>query len=74
MSDNGRFRTGFRKPEEGREGPGEAAEGEALFVEERFNANEFPHEWRLYNGAHTEEYWRAHVEEYIEWYAVQWRW
>lgn len=46
----------------------------ALFVEERFNANEFPHEWRLYNGAHTEEYWRAHVEEYIEWYAVQWRW
>lgn len=44
----------------------------ARFVEERFNANELPHEWRLYNGAHTEEYWRAHVEEYIEWYATQW--
>lgn len=43
----------------------------ALFVEERFNANGLSHEWRLYNGAHTEEYWSAHVEEYIEWYASQ---
>ena len=43
----------------------------ALFVEERFNANGLSHEWHLYNGAHTEEYWSAHVEEYIRWYAEQ---
>lgn len=31
-----------------------------------------PHEWRLYSGDHTEEYWSAHVEEYIRWYAEGW--
>src|SRR4030095_13802735 len=30
------------------------------------------HEWHLYSGAHTEEYWSAHMDEYIEWYASQW--
>lgn len=44
----------------------------ARAVEDRFNANGLPHEWRLYNGAHTEAYWSAHVEEYIGWYAEQW--
>lgn len=44
----------------------------ARSIESRFNANGLSHEWRLYNGAHTEEYWRAHVEEYLEWYAAQW--
>lgn len=41
-------------------------------VEEQLTKYEFPHEWRLYNGAHTEEYWSAHMEEYIHWYAEQW--
>jgi enterochelin esterase-like enzyme len=44
----------------------------ARSVESRFNANGLAHEWRLYSGAHTEAYWSAHVEEYIEWYAEQW--
>jgi len=30
------------------------------------------HEWHLYSGAHIEEYWSAHMEEYMEWYASQW--
>jgi enterochelin esterase-like enzyme len=30
------------------------------------------HEWHLYSGAHTEEYWIAHIEEYMKWYASQW--
>jgi enterochelin esterase-like enzyme len=41
-------------------------------IEALFNLVGVPHEWHLYNGAHTEEYWRAHVTEYIEWYAEQW--
>jgi len=28
-----------------------------------------PHEWHLNNGAHTLEYWTAHVTEYLLWYA-----
>ena len=42
-------------------------------VESEFNRYGLQHEWHLYNGAHTEEYWSAHVEEYIRWYAEGWR-
>ena len=41
-------------------------------VEAEFNHAGIPHEWHLYKGAHTEEYWHAHILEYIEWYAEQW--
>ncbi len=41
-------------------------------VEAQFTEYELSHEWHLYSGAHTEEYWSAHVEEYIRWYAEQW--
>lgn len=41
-------------------------------VETQFNEYRISHEWHLYNGAHTEEYWAAHVEEYIRWYADGW--
>jgi len=41
-------------------------------VETQFNDLRLTHEWHLYSGAHTEEYWRAHVEEYIRWYADGW--
>ena len=41
-------------------------------VEALFNEYELPHAWHLYSGAHTEEYWQAHVGEYMEWYASQW--
>ena len=41
-------------------------------VESQFNEYGLTHEWHLYSGAHTEEYWSAHVEEYIEWYAKGW--
>jgi enterochelin esterase-like enzyme len=44
----------------------------ALSVESIFTENGIVHEWHLYSGAHTEEYWRAHVAEYIGWYANQW--
>ena len=41
-------------------------------VESQFNHYGLTHEWHLYSGAHTEEYWSAHVEEYIRWYAEGW--
>jgi len=44
----------------------------AQLVEAQFNDFGLSHEWRLYSGAHTEEYWSAHVDEYIRWYAEAW--
>jgi len=44
----------------------------AISVEAQFNDIGLPHEWHRYLGAHTEEYWSAHVKEYIQWYAEQW--
>ena len=44
----------------------------AIAVEAQFTENGLAHEWHRYSGAHTEEYWSAHVNEYIEWYAEQW--
>ena len=44
----------------------------AQVVESQFNDYGLTHEWHLYSGAHTEEYWSAHVEEYIQWYAEGW--
>lgn len=32
-----------------------------------------PHEWHAYVGFHDEEYWSAHVEEYLRWYAAEWK-
>jgi enterochelin esterase-like enzyme len=34
---------------------------------------EIPHEWRMYTGDHSETYWRAHVSEYLQWYADGWK-
>ncbi len=31
-----------------------------------------PHEWRNYTGDHSEDYWRLHVAEYLQWYADGW--
>ncbi len=41
-------------------------------VEADFNELGFSHEWHLYNGGHTEDYWSSHVDEYIEWYTEGW--
>ena len=42
-------------------------------IESYFNELGLPHEWHLYTGAHTEQYWEAHVEEYLRWYTGDWR-
>jgi len=41
-------------------------------VESQFNDFGLTHEWHLYQGTHTEEYWSAHVDEYLRWYAEGW--
>lgn len=40
--------------------------------EEKLTSNNYIHEFHFYNGAHTESYWAAHVEEYLRWYAQRW--
>lgn len=42
-------------------------------VETQFNDFRLTHEWHLYSGAHTEEYWSAHLEEYMRWYTEGWK-
>jgi enterochelin esterase-like enzyme len=44
----------------------------AQVVESQFNDYGLTHEWHLYSGTHTEEYWSAHVQEYMQWYAEGW--
>ena len=34
--------------------------------------NGIPHEWYLFTGGHTEEYWSAHLETYLRWYSAGW--
>ncbi len=34
--------------------------------------NNILHEWYLFNGGHTEEYWSSHLEQYLRWYAADW--
>ncbi len=31
-----------------------------------------PHEWYLFTGGHTENYWRSHLEQYLRWYTRDW--
>jgi enterochelin esterase-like enzyme len=41
--------------------------------EEFLSKNNIPHEWHVYIGWHNEEYWSAHVNQYLRWYAQNWR-
>ncbi|MBT3392320.1 MAG: hypothetical protein HN413_18130 [Chloroflexi bacterium] len=31
-----------------------------------------PHEWHQFQGVHDENYWAAHLETYLRWYAQEW--
>jgi enterochelin esterase-like enzyme len=41
--------------------------------EEILTRNDYIHKFHLYAGAHTEEYWSKHVEEYLRWYVQGWQ-
>jgi enterochelin esterase-like enzyme len=44
----------------------------ADFLEGLLSDRQIPYEWHVYPGDHNEEYWGAHVEEYLRWYAADW--
>ena len=44
-----------------------------LTFEEILTTYRYFHEFHRFSGAHTEEYWGSHVEEYLRWYAQQWQ-
>jgi enterochelin esterase-like enzyme len=44
----------------------------SLWFEELLDAYDIPHEWHLFSGYHAEEYWKAHLEQYLRWYTQGW--
>ncbi len=50
------------------------SEYETVAAFEQFlSQHNLPHEWHGYVGWHDEVYWSAHVEEYLSWYAEEWK-
>jgi len=41
--------------------------------EEQLTRFHVEHTWVINTGAHNEEYWAAHVEDYLYWYAFAWK-
>ena len=39
---------------------------------ELLRVQDIPHEWYFFTGAHNEEYWSSHMEQYIRFYAFEW--
>jgi enterochelin esterase-like enzyme len=31
-----------------------------------------PHEWYFFTGGHTEDYWKSHLVQYLQWYTQNW--
>ena len=44
----------------------------SAWVEELLTRYDIPHEWHIFAGEHEEEYWMAHVEDYLRWYTQDW--
>jgi len=38
----------------------------------KLDENNIPHEWYLFTGGHTEDYWTSHLAQYLQWYARDW--
>ena len=45
----------------------------AIKFEQVLNQHGIPNEWHLNEGRHNEDYWRLHVQEYLDWYTLPWR-
>lgn len=41
-------------------------------VEEEFNRLGVVHAWHLFPGLHNNDYWRAHLADYLRWYTRNW--
>lgn len=44
----------------------------AIWFEGLLDERDIPHEWSLFTGDHSEDYWSSHVEQYLRWYAAEW--
>ena len=44
----------------------------ATWLEGLLTKYDLPHEWHMFTGEHEEEYWQAHVEDYLRWYTKDW--
>lgn len=44
----------------------------ATWFEGLLNERDIPHQWSLFPGNHSEQYWSSHVELYLRWYAEEW--
>lgn len=53
-------------------GKSDAELGRAKLTQETFTKFQLPNELHISPGFHTEEYWSAHVEEYMRWYGEGW--
>jgi enterochelin esterase-like enzyme len=53
-------------------GESDAELGRAKLTRELFKKYQIPSELHVSPGFHTEEYWSAHVEEYLQWYGEAW--
>ena len=46
--------------------------GSATWFEGLLDERDLPHEWYLFRGDHSEEYWSGHIELYLRWYTAEW--
>jgi enterochelin esterase-like enzyme len=53
-------------------GKSDAELGRAKLTQQLFTKFEIPNELHISPGFHDEEYWSAHVEQYLRWYAEGW--
>jgi enterochelin esterase-like enzyme len=44
----------------------------AKWLEDLLTRYSVPHEWHMFVGEHEEDYWQAHVEDYLRWYTMDW--
>jgi enterochelin esterase-like enzyme len=54
-------------------GESDAQRQSALWLDQLFTWFNFGHTYILRPGGHTEAYWSAHLEEYLRFYAADWR-
>jgi enterochelin esterase-like enzyme len=45
----------------------------AIKFENVLNQHGILNEWHLNEGLHNEDYWRLHIQEYLDWYTLSWR-
>jgi enterochelin esterase-like enzyme len=53
-------------------GEGDSELDSVLAFEAELNRHQVPHEWHLFPGFHDEDYWRAHLRDYLLWYDQGW--